>query len=296
MPFDNLPKQSPINIRADAYFETALRLSRLAAMTTRCVLDISYGALPAQRLDLYMPADQSLRGLPVFINIHGGGWTHGYKEMMGLNAPVIVAFPAVYVSVEYGLAPAAKHPAPIEDCAQALAWTYRNIARYGGDPDRIHIGGHSAGGQMASLIALRRSYRDPHRLPRDVIKSCFPYCGIYDLREMHVYGQPESISPNHEILANPDDAADASPTVWAETNTTPFYVVWAENDPPLIRAEAPAFITALEHGKGRVDGLMFPIFDHFWTHIDQQRPENAWTRTLTSRMLNEQRTALVANI
>ena len=88
MPFANLKPQSPINIRADAYGQTALNLSRLAAMTTRCKLDIAYGSGPAQRLDVYMPADKSAKGLPVFMNIHGGGWTHGYKEWMGLNAPV----------------------------------------------------------------------------------------------------------------------------------------------------------------------------------------------------------------
>ncbi len=189
--FDHLPGQTPINIRADAYFETALRLSRLAAMTTRCVLDIPYGPLPANRLDIYMPQDSHLTELPVFTNIHGGAWSHGYKEMMGLNAPAIVEFPAVYVSVEYRLAPAAKYPAPVLDCALALGWVFRNIARFGGDPGRIHIGGHSAGAQIASLITLRRGFRDKHALPTDVVKSCFPYCGIYDLRAMHIYGQPE---------------------------------------------------------------------------------------------------------
>ncbi len=121
-PFDHLPAQSPINLRADAYAETALRLSQFAAMTTRCVLDVPYGDLPAQRLDIFMPKDASLKGLPVFINIHGGGWTHGYKEWMAFGAPVVTAFPAIYVSTEYRLAPDAKHPAQVEDSAAALAW------------------------------------------------------------------------------------------------------------------------------------------------------------------------------
>ena len=291
MAFDNIAKQTPINIRADAYFEAALRLSRLAAMTTRCVLDVAYGPRPEQRLDIWLPADTALKALPVFINIHGGGWTHGYKEMMGLNAPAIVAFPAVYIAVEYRLAPAARHPAQVEDAALALAWTFRNIARYGGDPSRIHIGGHSAGAHMASLVALRPALR--RGLPDDVVKSCFPYCGIYDLRAMHVYGQPEAISPDSWLLSKPEDAAEASPIVWAAANTTPFFVVWAENDPQLVRAEAPAFIAALQEGHGRVDGLMFPLFDHFWTHIDQQRPDNPWTQTLRAWMLGDPETTPV---
>ena len=90
MPLADLKPQSPINIRADAYGQTALNLSRLAAMTTRCKLDIAYGSGAAQRLDVYMPADKSAKGLPVFIKFR---WrrTHGYKEWMGLNAPANAA-------------------------------------------------------------------------------------------------------------------------------------------------------------------------------------------------------------
>jgi acetyl esterase/lipase len=296
MAFDNLPKQTPINLRADAYIEAALRLSKLAAATTRCELDVPYGDLPAHRLDIYLPRDASLSGLPVFINLHGGGWTHGYKEMLGLNAPVIVGFPAIYISVEYRLAPGAKHPAQVEDCARALAWTFRNIRRYGGDPNRIHLGGHSAGAHMAALIVLQPKYRDAHGLPADVVKSCFPYCGIYDLRDMHIYGQSAASNPAGELLASPADAADASPMAFTAGNATPFFVVWAENDGGLIKAEGPAFIMALQRAKGRVDGLQIPGFDHFWTHLDQERIENPWTRTLKSWILGDPSTAPVASL
>jgi acetyl esterase/lipase len=296
MPFDHLPRQTPINLRADAYGETCLLLSRLAAMTTRRTLDVPYGPDPAQRLDLYFPADRSLNGLPVFINIHGGGWTHGYKEWLGLNAPVIVAFPAIYVSVEYRLAPASKHPGQVEDCLMALAWVWRNIAGLGGDPDRIHVGGHSAGAHIAALIALRPEMRAKAGLPPGVVKSCFPYNGVYDLRDLRIYGQPASAGPNADLLARPGDASDASPLLFAEANDIPFFVVWAENDNPLVKAEGPGFVTALQRGKGRVEALMFPLFDHFWTHIDQQRPENAWTRTLMAWMLGDPRTAPVASL
>ncbi len=294
--FDHLPLQSPINIRADAYFEAALRLSRLAATRTRCVLDVRYGPLAANRLDIYLPAGARDEPWPVFINLHGGAWSHGYKEMMGLNAPAIVAFPAVYVSVEYRLAPAARFPAPVEDCALALAWVFRHIARFGGDPGRIHIGGHSAGAQMTSLIALRPAFRAAHGLPADVIKSCFPYCGIYDLRSMAAYGQSESISPNGHILARSEDAASASPMAWASGEQPPFFVVWAENDPPLVRAQGPAFVKALAVGGGRAESLMFPLFDHFWIHIDQERAANPWTRTLRSWMLGDPKSAAVFGV
>ncbi len=97
-------------------------MSRVAALTTRCELDVRYGDRPAQRLDIYMPADTSLRDLPVFVNIHGGGWLIGYKEWCGLNAPALVDLPAIYVSVEYGLMPGTPHPGSLQDCLLAVGW------------------------------------------------------------------------------------------------------------------------------------------------------------------------------
>jgi arylformamidase len=181
LPFANLPAQSPINLRADAYAEVSVRLSRLAAMTTRCVLDVPYGDHPEQRLDIYLPADPTLRDLPVFVNIHGGAWTHGFKEWMGLNAPPIVAVPAIYVSLGYRLAPHARFPAPFDDCLAAFAWVFRNIAKHGGSPDRLFVGGHSAGGQLAALIALRTDLHARHGLPKGVVKACLPTSGVFDM-------------------------------------------------------------------------------------------------------------------
>src|ERR1700679_3848618 len=141
--FTDLPPQSRLNEAVDVYAATALNLSRLAATTCRCQLDIAYGTDPWQKLDIYLPRQQNLTGLPAFLNIHGGGWTHGYKEWMGLNAPPIVAFPAIYISVGYRLAPTNRHPAQLEDIFNALTWAQQHIAKFGGSPDRLFIGGHS---------------------------------------------------------------------------------------------------------------------------------------------------------
>lgn len=290
-PFLNLPPQTPISLRADAYGETALLLSRLAAMTTRCEIDVRYGKDPAHRLDIYLPTGAAPVPLPVFINIHGGGWSHGYKEWLGLNAPAIVRFPAIYISIEYSLAPTSKHPKPLHDCLLALAWTIQNVARYGGDPQRIHVGGHSAGAHLAALMTLRRDLHAQFNVPENAIKSCFAYNGLYDFRDLSVYGQVDGKNPGDKLIARREDAADASPIVFAAGNTTPFYVTWAENDNNLTKFQGPALITALRAAAGRAEGYMFPILDHFWSHIDQQRETNVWTRTLKAWMTGDPKTA-----
>jgi acetyl esterase/lipase len=282
--FERLPAQPSINPRADAYAISALRLSCLAAMGSNCLLDIRYGRGEAQRLDIYMPTRRSSASIPVFINLHGGGWTAGRKEWMGLNAPPIVAAPAIYVSVEYSLAPDARFPTQLHDCVEALAWVYRNIADYGGDRRRLHIGGHSAGGHLAALVTLRADLLAQAGLPGDVVKSCFPYSGIYDLRDPELYGLPATNASATLLLASNADAGAASPMRLAVGNRTPFFISWGENDSAICRAQGPAFAVALRRGSARVEARMYPLFDHFWVHLDQQRPESDWCRTLLAWM------------
>jgi len=105
-------------------------------------------------LDLYAPKDA--KKLPVLMMIHGGGWRGGDKG----NPPVGENLARFYcgegfilVSVNYRLTPAGKHPANIQDVAKAVAWVHDHVAEHGGDPERIAVMGHSAGGHLAALVA-----------------------------------------------------------------------------------------------------------------------------------------------
>ncbi len=105
-------------------------------------------------LDIYAP--KALKNAPVMIMIHGGGWQIGDKSGRGLNENKIPFFAEngfIYVSINYRLSPAVKHPAHIEDCAEAVAWVHDNIAKYGGDKNKIFVMGHSAGAHLAALVA-----------------------------------------------------------------------------------------------------------------------------------------------
>jgi acetyl esterase/lipase len=294
--FENLPAQSPMSLKSEAYARTAVNLSRLAAMTTRTALDVPYGPDPWQAIDIYRPNRDHDRPLPVFMNIHGGAWTHGHKEWMGFGAPPVVAAPAIYISVSYRLAPAHKHPVPLDDCLDALAWTWRNIARYGGDPCKIVVGGHSAGGQLSALMALRRDLRALRGLPDDVIKACFPYSGVYDMTHDAGGGRRELVDMCVGLISGTDQEREGSPLHWTEGNAVPFHVSWGQNDNPYCLAQAPLFVERLKAQPGRVETLELPGFDHFWIHIDQQRAENPWTRTLLSWLNGDPRTAPVYGV
>jgi arylformamidase len=293
LPFANLPSQGSINDRADAYGQSALALSRIAAMTTRCELGIPYGPGNAQKLDIYLPSDAHLRELPVMVNIHGGAWRWGYKEWMGLNAPPIIATQAIYVSVEYALAPAARYPSQLDDCTAAVAWVHKNISRYGGDPNRICIGGHSAGAHLAALMTLRKDRMDRFKLPQDVLKACLICSGAYDFRDPSIYGLPAKNPYLDDFLSAPAEAGEASPISWVKGNTTPFFVTWGENDRDDAKMTAPAFLAALREQPGRAEGHMFPSFDHFWMHLAQQSPANLWVKTVIAWLHGDARHASI---
>ncbi len=134
MPFADLPTQSPMSPEAERYAAWCREASSKALANTRHVLDIAYGTDYWQKMDLYLP-HESEAGLPTLFFMHGGYWTHGYKEWLGFMAPAFVSLPAIFISVSYRLAPAAPYPAALADPSARLVPT---IETYGGDPHRLY--------------------------------------------------------------------------------------------------------------------------------------------------------------
>jgi acetyl esterase/lipase len=125
--------------------------------------DIAYddGSDPARRLDLRMPDGPG--PFPVVILVHGGGWGSGDKagaEKPKSGADITPWFAPLEaagflaVSINYRLAPAHRWPACLEDTRAAVAWTRTHIAEFGGDPARLALMGHSAGGHLALFAAI----------------------------------------------------------------------------------------------------------------------------------------------
>lgn len=138
---------------------------------------IHYGPDEKQIVDIYQPDTCRARTCPVTLWVHGGGWRHG--DMTGKAAAGL--FDAwskqgiVMVGVNYRLSPQVMHPAHVQDVAAAVNWVTRNIHRYGGDPRRISLLGHSAGAHLVALVATNPTYLAAYNLlPGTALANVFP--------------------------------------------------------------------------------------------------------------------------
>jgi acetyl esterase/lipase len=120
--------------------------------------------------------------LPVMFWIHGGGWQAGDKTDVALKPKVLTERGLIFVSTGYRLWPEVTMDALTGDVAKSLGWVYKNIAKYGGDPSRIFVGGHSAGAQLAALMCTDDRYMKREGAPFSVLQGCVPVDGdTYDI-------------------------------------------------------------------------------------------------------------------
>jgi len=126
-----------------------------ASQTTQ---GLAYGTLPRQRLDIYAPPNAA--HAPVVVFFYGGSWRSGERADYRFAGDALASRGIVAVIADYRLYPEARYPAFLQDAAQVVAWTQQHIGAYGGDPGRVFVAGHSAGGYIAAMLAL--DARWPH--------------------------------------------------------------------------------------------------------------------------------------
>ena len=124
-------------------------------------------------LDVYSPkkAAPNAAGYPVVLFIHGGSWTSGNKNIYTFVGRRLAKQGVVAVVINYRLAPPVHVPEQAADCARALAWTVANIKQYGGDPARVFVMGHSAGGGLAALLTTDDALLAANGLPQNPVKG-----------------------------------------------------------------------------------------------------------------------------
>jgi len=160
------------------YFARWAEESRRAREEHPCEIDIAYGTGPGETLDVF-PAEQA--GGPVLVFIHGGYWRSLDKSGHSFVGPAFTRHNACVVVPNYALCPAVTIPQITLQMVRAVAWTWHNIRRYGGDPRRIVVAGHSAGGHLAAMLLTCMWQQHDASLPRDTLRSALSISGLHDL-------------------------------------------------------------------------------------------------------------------
>lgn len=166
-------------------------------------------------LDLYVP--KNAKDFPTLLWIHGGGWTTGDKANYAELGHRFAESGVACAMINYRLSPAVKHPEHVRDCARAFAWLHANIQKHGGDPDRLVVGGHSAGGHLAALLALDPAYLEDLKIPADAIKAAIFMSAPYEVRPNKIF---EAV-----FGKDPDACKAASPMTHVKNATMPILVL-----------------------------------------------------------------------
>jgi arylformamidase len=164
-----------------------------------CKLDVAYGHGDKEKLDIF-PSNKtsSLQAAPVLIFIHGGYWRSLDKSDQSFLAPVFTRQGCCFVIPNYSLCPAVTVSDIVLQLVKAVSWVYKNINKYGGDPQRIAVAGHSAGGHLVAMLLSCLWQKFDKTLPKDVVKSALSISGLFEMETpMHSPYLQDSLHLTH---------------------------------------------------------------------------------------------------
>jgi acetyl esterase/lipase len=206
------------------------------------------------KLDLTLPADA--KGFPTYVWFYGGGLKNGGKDLNSeycaeIRASLARAGVAV-VTPDYRLSPRVKYPAYVDDAAAAFAWTVKHIAAHGGDPRKVFIGGHSAGGYLALLVGMDPERLKPHGLTLGSVAGIAQVSGqVFN----HYTVREERGQARYGITSD-----EAAPAFHIRKSLPPILTIYAQND-MLSRAEENMFFVTTLKAAGHTENYSLRVDD-----------------------------------
>lgn len=214
----------------------------------------AYGPTEIEKLDIYRTKRTNA---PIFLFIHGGAWLGGPAKNRAFLAEMFVNAGAHFVSPDFVRVDAANGDLRVmaEQVRRAITWTYKNATIFGGDPNRLYIGGHSSGGHL-SAVSLVTDWKKDFGLPEDIVKGGLCMSGMYDMKAVR-------LSKRNTYVKFTDDVEQAmSPQRYIALLRAPVIVTYGGNETPEFQRQARDFAAAVESAGKAVELIEAANYNH----------------------------------
>ena len=276
----HLPQETGYNLRMrhpdfEEYFRVWEAESARVRESLACTLDVRYGDGPNMTADLF-PAPAA--GAPIQVFMHGGYWRSLDKDIHSFPAEGFVVAGGAAVSLNYALAPAVTLDTIVEQCRTAVEWIADNAGRLNGDPERIFVSGHSAGGHLtAAMLCTDWTARGR---PAGLVKGGTAISGIFDLAPLM------ETSINDDIRLDAEAAARNSPIRHLPppgSGGALIAAVGAAETPEFV-AQNRAFAEAWQSRGFEATVMEVEDLHHFNVVMEMGRPGSALTQAALAQM------------
>lgn len=218
------------------------------------VAQVRLGEAPSQTLSLYR-AHGIEEPAPVLLFVHGGSWEWGDPKDYGFVARSLAPAGYVVALAGYRLGQEGRYPAMLEDTAQAIGWLHANAARYGGDPGRIYLAGHSAGAYNVIQVALEPRWLASEGVPASAIRGVVGMAGPYDFF-------PFDKDSTRAAFGDAPDSQATQPINHARGDAPPMLLLTGTDDTTVKPRNTRALAAALEDLGAPVEARYYDGFDH----------------------------------
>lgn len=248
----------------------------MASCSTKKYKNITYQTSvqgkPLQ-LNIFVPRHKNVEKMPVLLFVHGGNWNSGNKNIYGFYGRNFAKKDVVVVIPSYTLSPEANYDQMTQEIADAMKWTVANSDKYGGNPDKLFVTGHSAGGHLVALATLNPKYGIK---PGTVSGIIFNDAAGIDMK--HYLEEYPPTTENDYLTTwtnNPEEWKNASPIYFLNKQSPPFLIYVGKKTYPSIKVANERFLKELNVFQKDVKPIFLNkkhvpmILQYFWRWNDR---------------------------
>ena len=255
------------------YIQWLVEGSAKARADLDCELDVPFGPTLDETIDIF-PASRP--GAPILVFIHGGWWRLLTSKEVSLVARGPVAHDVTVVVTNYSLCPKVSIAEITRQSRAAIAWLHQHAAACNGDPDRIYVCGHSAGGHQVGMLAVT-DWPGEYGLPADIIKGGVPISGLFDLRPFRYSWLQPKLLLTHEVIEQQSPLFHIPTSGWRP----PLLVTLGGDESAEFHRQSQTFVDAWRAAGAEAETFDQPGKDHIAAIAGLEAPDSPLCRAVT---------------